>query len=245
MKIIAVIPARYDSKRFPGKLLKKIGKRTIVEQTYLSTYNTGLFDDVYVATDNEKIYSLIHSAGGKVIMSDGEFVCGTDRIASAVSKLDVDIVINVQGDEPFIDKNSLLLLINSLKNDKKHEISLASLMNEISDPKQIKDPNIVKVIVDNKNFAIYFSRFGLPYKIDDEKKANYFKHIGVYAFRKKSLLEFPSLEVGPLEISEKIECIRFIENQKKIKMITTLFEGVSIDTPADLLYAKSIWKSNE
>ena len=115
MKIIAVIPARYNSKRFPGKLLKKIGKRTIIEQTYLSTYKTGLFDDVYVATDNEKIYSLIHSAGGKVILSDREFVCGTDRIASAVSKLDVDIVINVQGDEPFIDKNSLLLLINSLK----------------------------------------------------------------------------------------------------------------------------------
>jgi len=245
MKIIAVIPARYNSKRFPGKLLKKIGKRTIIEQTYLSTYKTGLFDDVYVATDNEKIYSLIHSVGGKVILSDREFVCGTDRIASAVSKLDVDIVINVQGDEPFIDKNSLLLLINSLKNDKKNEISLASLMNEILDPKQIKDPNIVKVIVDNKNFAIYFSRFGLPYIRDDEKKTNYFKHIGVYAFRKKALLEFSSQEIGPLERSEKIECIRFIENQKKIKMITTQFEGVSIDTPEDLLYAKSIWKSDE
>ena len=245
MKIIAVIPARYNAKRFPGKLLKKLGNKTIIEQTYLNTYRTELFDDVYVVTDNKKIYSLIKSIGGKPIMSEKEFESGTDRIASAVSDIDVDIIINVQGDEPFIDKDSLSSLINSLIIDMKHEVSLASLMTKISDPKKIFDQNIVKVIVDNKNFAVYFSRFGLPFKRDNPENINYYRHIGIYAFRKQSLLEFSSQKVGPLERSERIECLRFIENRKKIKMVTTLFKGVSIDTPDDLSIAKSIWKSNE
>ena len=245
MKIIAVIPARYNAKRFPGKLLKKLGNKTIIEQTYLNTYKTELFDDVYVVTDNKKIYSLIKSIGGKPIMSEKEFKCGTDRIASAVSDLDVDIIINVQGDEPFIDKDSLSSLINSLIVDINHEVSLASLMTEISDPKKILDQNIVKVIVDSKNYAVYFSRFGLPFKRDNKENINHYRHIGIYAFRKKSLIEFSSHKIGPLERAEKIECLRFIENRKKIKMVTTLFKGISIDTPHDLSIAKSIWKSNE
>ena len=118
-------------------------------------------------------------------------------------------------------------------------------MTKISDPKKIFDQNIVKVIVDSKNFAVYFSRFGLPYKRDNKENINYYRHIGIYAFRKKSLLEFSSQKIGPLEKAEKIECLRFIENRKKIKMITTLFQGVSIDTPDDLSVAKSIWNSNE
>ena len=216
MKIIAVIPARYNAKRFPGKLLKKLGNKTIIEQTYLNTYKTELFDDVYVVTDNKKIYSLIKSIGGKPIMSEKEFKCGTDRIASAVSDLDVDIIINVQGDEPFIDKDSLSSLINSLIVDINHEVSLSSLMTKISDPKKILDQNIVKVIVDSKNYAVYFSRFGLPFKRDNKENINHYRHIGIYAFRKKSLIEFSSYKIGPLERAEKIECLRFIENRNKI-----------------------------
>ena len=159
MKIIAVIPARYEAKRFPGKLLKKLGNKTVIEQTYLAVLSTNLFDEVYVVTDNEKIFSVITNIGGEAIMSKGVYNCGSDRIASAVMNMDVDVILNIQGDEPFIDSKSLSSLLKTLKKDKKKEISLASLMMEITDPKIINDPNTVKVIVDNKNFAIYFSRF--------------------------------------------------------------------------------------
>ena len=245
MKIIAVIPARYEAKRFPGKLLKKLGNKTIIEQTYLAALSTDLFDDIYVVTDDEKIFSLIDEVGGKAIMSKGNFDCGSDRIASAVIDMDVDIVLNIQGDEPFINKSVLSALLDVLINDKNNEISLASLMTKITDPKLIDDPNTVKVIFDNENFAIYFSRFGLPFKRDKLLPVNSYKHIGVYAFRKNALIEFYNQDMTPLEKSEKIECLRYIENRKKIKMILTDFEGISIDTPIDLEYAKSIWNNNE
>jgi len=245
MKIIAVIPARYDARRFPGKLLKKLGGKTIIEQTYLAAFSTNLFDDIYVVTDSEKIFSLIQTIGGKAIMSKGVFDCGSDRVASAVIDMDVDVVLNIQGDEPFMNKSSLTDLINVLSNDKKKEISLASLMTEIIDLKLIDDPNTVKVIVDNEDFAIYFSRFGIPYKRDNYSSVKIFKHIGVYAFRKNALIEFYNQSMTPLEKSEKIECLRYIENRKKIKMISTSFDGISIDTPEDLVLAKSIWNNNE
>ncbi|MBL30372.1 MAG: 3-deoxy-manno-octulosonate cytidylyltransferase [Flavobacteriaceae bacterium] len=245
MKIIAAIPARYNSTRFPGKLLKRLGKRTVIEQTYLNTYKTDLFDEVYVITDNVKIKSTISSIGGKVIMSKSEFQCGTDRISSAISGLEADIIVNVQGDEPFIDKESLSSLINCLKNDKNSDFSVTSLMTKITDTKQILDPNTVKVITDNDDYAIYFSRSAIPFKRDNIKKFDHYKHIGIYGFRYKTLKQFSLWKLGPLEKSEQIEGIRFIENQKKIKMITTDFLGVSIDTLDDLLYANSIWPSNE
>lgn len=245
MKTIAVIPARFEAERFPGKLLKKLGDKTVIEQTYLATLSTNLFDEVYVVTDNKEIFSVITNIGGKAIMSKGFYNCGSDRIASAVMNMDVDIILNIQGDEPFIDEQSLLSLLKTLKKDKNKQISLASLMMEITDPKIINDPNSVKVIVDSENFAIYFSRFGFPYKRDSLGSTKYFKHIGVYAFRKNALIEFYKQEMTPLEKSEKIECLRYIESRKKIKMISTSFAGVSIDTPADLELAKSIWTNNE
>ena len=246
MKVIAVIPARYDAKRFPGKLLKILGGKSIIEQTYLKALSTNLFNNVYVVTDDERIYSTIKNIGGKAIMSEGEFNTGSDRIASFVKNMDVDIVINIQGDEPFMNKSSLSSLINVLKNDRKKNISLASLMTPIINHKTINDPNAVKVIVDKENFAIYFSRYALPYQSDKLIKNKYFRHIGVYAFRKHALMEFYNQKATPLEKSEKIECLRYIENCKKIKMISTSLDSVSIDTPEDLEYAKSIWiKNNE
>ena len=244
MKIIAVIPARFEAKRFPGKLLKKLGGKTVIEQTFLSALSTDLFDDVYVVTDDERIFSVINNIGGKVIMSKGAYDTGSDRIASVVINMDVDIVLNIQGDEPFMDKNSLSSLLDVLKKDINSEISLASLMTSINDSNLINDPNTVKVIVDKDDFAIYFSRLPVPYKRDDQTKVNYLKHIGVYAFRKDALIEFHNQTITPLEKSEKIECLRYLENRKKIKMISTLFDGVSIDTPADLEIAKSIWNNN-
>ena len=244
MKIIAVIPARFEAKRFPGKLLKKLGGKTVIEQTFLSALSTDLFDDVYVVTDDERIFSVINNIGGKVIMSKGAYDSGSDRIASVVINMDVDIVLNIQGDEPFMDKNSLSSLLDVLKKDINSEISLASLMTSINDSILINDLNTVKVIVDKDDFAIYFSRLPVPYKRDDQTNVNYLKHIGVYAFRKDALIEFHNQTITPLEKSEKIECLRYLENRKKIKMISTLFDGVSIDTPADLEIAKSIWNNN-
>ena len=244
MKIIAVIPARFEAKRFPGKLLKKLGGKTVIEQTFLSALSTDLFDDVYVVTDDERIFSVINNIGGKVIMSKGAYDSGSDRIASVVINMDVDIVLNIQGDEPFMDKNSLSSLLDVLKKDINSEISLASLMTSINDSNLINDLNTVKVIVDKDDFAIYFSRLPVPYKRDDQTNVNYLKHIGVYAFRKDALIEFHNQTITPLEKSEKIECLRYLENRKKIKMVSTLFDGVSIDTPADLEIAKSIWNNN-
>ena len=244
MKIIAVIPARFEAKRFPGKLLKKLGGKTVIEQTFLSALSTDLFDDVYVVTDDERIFSVINNIGGKVIMSKGAYDSGSDRIASVVINMDVDIVLNIQGDEPFMDKNSLSSLLDVLKKDINSEISLASLMTPINDSNLINDLNTVKVIVDKDDFAIYFSRLPVPYKRDDQTNVNYLKHIGVYAFRKDALIEFHNQTITPLENSEKIECLRYLENRKKIKMISTVFDGVSIDTPADLEIAKSIWNNN-
>ena len=244
MKIIAVIPARFEAKRFPGKLLKKLGGKTVIEQTFLSALSTDLFDDVYVVTDDERIFSVINNIGGKVIMSKGAYDSGSDRIASVVINMDVDIVLNIQGDEPFMDKNSLSSLLDVLKKDINSEIALASLMTSINDSILINDFNTVKVIVDKDDFAIYFSRLPVPYKRDDQTNVNYLKHIGVYAFRKDALIEFHNQTITPLEKSEKIECLRYLENRKKIKMISTLFDGVSIDTPADLEIAKSIWNNN-
>tara|TARA_B100000686_G_scaffold355351_1_gene473234 strand:- start:14760 stop:15491 length:732 start_codon:yes stop_codon:yes gene_type:complete len=242
MKIICAIPARYNARRFPGKLLKRLGDKTIIEQTYLSAKFTNLFDDVFVVTDNKKIYSVIEKIGGKVVMSSGIFESGTDRIASALKFMDADIILNIQGDEPFINKNSLSKLLNVLIKDKKNKIDLASLMVPIKENQEIINPNNVKVVVDKDNFAIYFSRHPIPYNIDN-RKSNYFKHIGVYAFRKNALIEFSKQIPTNLEKSEKIECLRYIENGKKIKMITTNIKGVSIDTPSDLDFAKSIWNN--
>ena len=180
----------------------------------------------------------ISDAGGKVIMSQKEHECGSDRIAEAVQDLDADIVINVQGDEPFIDTVSLTKLIAAFKNDITEEIDLASLKVEITDKKAIEDPNNVKVITDNHGFALYFSRSVIPFQREQGLPVKYYKHKGVYAFRKQALIDFYHLDVTPLEASEKIEAIRYLEVGKKIKMIETDIEAVGIDTPEDLERAK-------
>lgn len=242
MKIISMIPARYSASRFPGKLMQDLGGKTVILRTYQATVATNLFDDVYVVTDSDIIFKEITDNGGKAIMSIKEHESGSDRIAEAVANVDCDIVINVQGDEPFTERGSLEKVINVFKNDDDKQIDLASLMVEITDWDEIKNPNTVKVIVDQKGFALYFSRSPIPYPRDEEAGARYFKHKGIYAFRKESLLDFTNLPMQFLEASEKIECIRYLEYGKKIKMIETTVEGVEIDTPEDLERAKKLWK---
>lgn len=238
MKIIAMIPARYGATRFPGKLMADLGGKPVIIRTYEATQKTGLFDDVYVVTDSELIRKEVQKHGGKAIMSQKEHECGSDRIAEAVEHLDVDIVVNVQGDEPFVKKEPLEKLLAVFQGEDANQIDLASLMQEMTDWKDITDPNYVKVIVDRKDCALYFSRSPIPYPRDKEAGARYFEHIGVYAFRKQAILDFYHLPMKALEATEKVECIRFLEYGKTIKMVETDYMGIEIDTPEDLEKAK-------
>ncbi|MBQ0733008.1 3-deoxy-manno-octulosonate cytidylyltransferase [Aquimarina celericrescens] len=235
-----MIPARYAATRFPGKLMQDLGGKTVIRRTYEATINSGLFDAVYVVTDSDIIYQEISDHGGKAIMSKKEHSCGSDRIAEAVENMDVDIVVNVQGDEPFTDRQSLEKVLEVFYEDDSDRIDLASLMTPISDWDDIMNPNSVKVIVDENNYALYFSRAPIPYPRDKELDYTYHKHKGVYAFRKQAILDFYNLPMRSLEASEKIECIRYLEYGKNIKMVETQHQGVEIDTPEDLERAKKI-----
>ncbi|WP_417557585.1 3-deoxy-manno-octulosonate cytidylyltransferase [Mesoflavibacter zeaxanthinifaciens] len=242
MKIIAMIPARYSASRFPGKLMQDLNGKPVITRTYEATVNTNLFDDVLVVTDSQIIYDEIKHIDGNVMMSKKEHQCGSDRIAEAVEGLDVDIVVNVQGDEPFTEVDSLKKLINVFKNDPNKEIDLASLMVHIKDKEEIKNPNTVKVVLDKNNLALYFSRSPIPFPRDENVNVKYYKHKGVYAFRKQALLDFYHFPMLTLEASEKLEQLRYLEYGKKIKMVETNVQGVEIDTPEDLERAKKLWK---
>ena len=240
MKIIAVIPARYASTRFPAKLMQDLGGKTVIQRTYEAAANTGLFDDVFVVTDSILIYDEIITNGGKAIMSVAVHESGSDRIAEAVENLDVDIVVNVQGDEPFINKKPLAELLDVFRNDFDKKVDLASLMFEIKDTVEIENPNNVKVVTDQNGFALYFSRSVIPYPRDIYAGVRYMKHIGIYAFRKQALLDFYRLPMKSLEASEKLEQLRYLEFGKRIKMVETNQGSIGIDTPEDLEKARKL-----
>ena len=245
LRIIAMIPARYGASRFPGKLMQDLGGKTVIRRTYDAAVDTGLFQDVYVVTDSDVIFQEITAHGGKAIMSQKEHECGRDRIAEAVADMDVDIVVNVQGDEPFTTKEGLEQVLNVFYQEDAEKIDLASLMTEITDWKEISDPNCVKVIVDKDNFALYFSRSPIPYPRDKNTAVKYFKHKGIYAFRKQAIMDFYRLPMRKLEAAEKIECIRYLEYGHNIKMAITKDQGVEIDTPEDLARAKRLIEKQE
>lgn len=238
MKIIAVIPARYASTRFPAKLMQDLGGKTVILRTYEAAVKTQLFDDVFVVTDSDLIFKEIEKNGGKAIMSIKEHESGSDRIAEAIENLNVDVVVNVQGDEPFINKEPLQKVIEVFKNDLEKKVDLASLMREITDWKAIENPNNVKVIVDQNGLALYFSRSVIPYPREKNVGVRYFQHIGIYAFRKAALMDFYRLPMQSLEASEKLEQLRYLEYGKKIKMVETTHVGIGIDTPEDLERAR-------
>jgi 3-deoxy-manno-octulosonate cytidylyltransferase (CMP-KDO synthetase) len=242
MKIIAVIPARYASTRFPAKLMQDLGGKTVILRTYEAAVATNLFDDVFVVTDSDLIFNEIISNNGKAIMSIKTHESGSDRIAEAVENMDVDLVINVQGDEPFINKEPLVEIIEAFKNDLTSQIDLASLMVEIKDKIDIENQNVVKVITDQNGFALYFSRSVIPFPREENVGVRYMKHIGIYAFRKQALLDFYSLPMLSLEASEKLEQLRYLEYGKRIKMIETTHTGIGIDTPEDLEKARKLIK---
>jgi len=237
MKIGAFIPARYAATRFPAKLMQTLGDKTVIRHTYDNTVATGLFDAVYVVTDSEIIFNEITQHGGNAIMSKRSHESGSDRIAEAVQDLDIDIVVNVQGDEPFVKRDPLEKVIAVFSDA---SVQVASLMQLLTDSTLIQDPNYVKVTVDKNNYALFFSRSVIPYPRSTESPITYYEHIGVYAFQKQALLNFTNWPMSLLEAAEKIECLRYLENGVSIKMVVTEYMGVEIDTPADLIKAAKL-----
>ena len=230
-----MIPARYAATRFPFKLMQPLGEIPVISHTWMNTVATGLFDEVYVVTDHEIIFNEISSRGGKAIMSQQNHESGSDRIAEAARDIEVDVILNVQGDEPFINKVSLSLLLNAFKNE---NVRVASLMRPFQDLSLVKDPNYVKVVVDELNNSLLFSRSPIPYHRDQEITPVYYEHIGVYAFRKEALMQFTQWPATPLEAAEKIECLRYLEHGIPLRMIETSEETIKIDVPADLSKAE-------
>ena len=240
MKIVAMIPARFEATRFPGKLMKDLAGKSVIFRTYEATKSSNIFDEVYVVTDSTIIFNEIIENGGKAIMSKKTHESGSDRIAEAVKNLEVDIVVNVQGDEPFTQTKPLEKLLDVFKIDDKKKIDIASLMLEIKEEDEINNPNNVKVVTDENNFAMYFSRSPIPYP-REKSVATYFKHIGIYAFRKEALLKFTTLPINKLEATEKLENLRFLANGLTVKMVETNQIAIGIDTPEDLVKANAIF----
>jgi 3-deoxy-manno-octulosonate cytidylyltransferase (CMP-KDO synthetase) len=240
MKTVAMIPARYAATRFPAKLMQVLGKKTVIRHTYDNTVATGLFNQVVVVTDSELIYREIVDNGGAAVMSKRPHESGTDRIAEAAAEMEVDIVVNVQGDEPFVRREPLEMLLALFRGADGEQVRVGSLVQVLKDQKFIDDPNYVKVALDKNNNALFFSRSVIPYPRDPAAASVYYEHIGVYAFRKPVLLQFTGWPVSPLEAVEKIECLRFLENGVPIRMAITKYMGVEIDTQEDLQRAAKL-----
>lgn len=232
-----MIPARYAATRFPGKLMQKLGEKSIILHTYDNTLATGLFDEVVVVTDSQIILDEILAHGGKAVMSKKSHESGSDRIAEAVAEMRVDIVLNVQGDTPFVKREPLEKLLNCFNDP---SVQVASMMQVLSSQQEIDDPNFVKVAVDRNMNSLFFSRSVIPYPRDKNLPITYYEHIGVYAFRKQALLNFTQWPMTPLEAAEKVECLRYLEYGIPLRMIVVDYMGVEIDTPEDLKKASKL-----
>lgn len=237
MRKIAVIPARYAATRFPAKLMQMLGDKTVIRHTYDNTLATGLFDEVLVVTDSSLIFDEIESHGGRVRMSAREHESGSDRIAEAVADMDVDVIVNVQGDEPFVQKAPLADLLAAFNDPR---TAVASLKQALDTSADLSNPNVVKVVTDSEGYALYFSRAVIPYPRAENSGYRHFRHIGVYGFTKKALMAFTRWPMGQLERVEKLEQLRYLENGLRIKMVETDFSGVGIDTPEDLIKARAL-----
>ncbi|MCC6448662.1 MAG: 3-deoxy-manno-octulosonate cytidylyltransferase [Chitinophagaceae bacterium] len=241
-KILALIPARLESTRFPQKLLKKLEGKTIIRRTYEAVVSTNLFDEVIVVCDHELIKNEIESIGGNVFLSKAVHESGTDRIAEASSDLASDIIVNVQGDEPFINKESLETLISIFENE---QVEVASLKVKIEDLTQVQNPNCVKVVTDKQGKALYFSRSPIPFVRDQFVSHTFYKHVGVYGFTRDALLKVSQLPASTLEQIEKLENLRMLENGIDIYLKEIAHVGISIDTEEEFAAAIQYLKENQ
>lgn len=219
--------------------MQLLGDKSVIRHTYENTVATGLFDEVIVVTDSDIIFTEITAAGGKAVMSQHEHESGSDRIAEAAAEMDVDIIVNVQGDTPFVKKEPLEKLLKQFDDP---AVQVASMMQVLTDRNDIMDPNFVKVAVDKNMNSLFFSRAVIPYPRDKEFPTTYYEHIGVYAFRKQALMNFTQWPMTPLESAEKVECLRYLENGIPLRMIVVDYMGVEIDTPEDLEKASRLLK---
>ncbi len=241
MKNIAVIPARFAASRFPGKLMQRIGEKTIIRMVYENAVAMNLFDQVLVVTDSDEIMNEILAAGGAVKKSTKDHQSGSDRIAEAIASMDVDVVVNIQGDEPFVEKEPLQDLLNCFKDP---GVAVASVMKRFGEGDEPENPNQVKVVCNKNNDALYFSRSPIPFKRNRSADLPYFKHVGVYAYRKETLLNFTQWPMGALEQAELLEQLRYLENGVAIRMVETKTSSIGIDTPEDLERARVEYKSS-
>jgi len=240
MHFCAIIPARYASVRFPAKALAELWGKPLIQNVYEAVVASAVFDDVIIATDNDIIYNKAKDFGANVFLTSIEHQSGSDRIAEVAMQLETDIVFNVQGDEPLIDRSSLLRLKAAFADE---NTQVASLMAEITEPAQVHDPNTVKVVCDIHGNALYFSRAPIPWQRDPHEEVKYYRHIGVYAYRKAALLRYVNLSPSSLERIEKLEQLRLLQNGIAIRMILTDYEGLGVDTPEDLKRIQAMEKA--
>jgi len=244
MRAIALIPARLGATRFPAKMLAPIKGKSVIRRTYESAVRTGLFDEVIVVTDSAEIFDEIVQYGGKAMRSKREYESGTDRIAEVAADMEADVFVNVQGDEPFVQQEPLEQLLNLFKGADGGAVQVASLVQRLTDPALIADPNYVKVAMDLNNNALFFSRSVLPYARNKDIDIPYYEHIGVYAFRRHALMSFTNWPMTPLEAAEKVECLRFLEHGVPMRMAITQYMGVEIDMPEDIARAEALMEKN-
>lgn len=240
MKIIGIIPARYESTRLPGKPIIKISGKPMIQHVWENAGKSKLIDKLVVATDNKLIYETVESFGGEVVLTSKKHKSGTDRIGEAVKKYKCDIVVNIQGDEPFISYKNIDAAIKLLLNDNK--LNVSTLGYHIKDKEEINNPNVVKIVIDKNNYALYFSRCAVPYDRDNSGKAKYIKHIGLYVYRTKYLFDFIKLKQSEHEIAEKLEQLRILDNGEKIKVVMTKIDSISVDTIEDLVNLNKLTK---
>ena len=238
---MAVIPARIASERLPGKPLQLLGGKPIIQRVYEAVKESGLFQEILILTDSPIIIDTAKKFGGRALLTSPDCRSGTDRIIEVRSKLDNNIIVNVQGDEPFVDKASLEALLRVFDNE---SVDIASLMHPVRSKHDLESPNSVKVVIDNLHFALYFSRALIPYQRDNDQsnELQYYKHIGVYAFRRKILDLMEVMKPGKLEQIEKLEQLRWLEHGYKIKMVVTEYDGFGIDTPEELEKAEKRYR---
>ncbi len=250
-KVVAIVPSRFDATRFPGKPLALLNGKPIIQHVFDQASKSGLIDKIYIATDDKRIYDAVTAFGGEAVMTSGSHTTGTDRIEEVAAGLECDIVLNIQGDEPFIRPEMIDDLVQLMLDDER--ASIGTLVKKITDLDELLSPHVVKAVLDEEDFAIYFSRAPIPYHRDDWKdlgsielsgSVNVFKHIGIYAYRKKELHKFTAMGESGIEKVERLEQLRAINSGMKIKAKETTYETVGIDTPDDLRRAEEWLKQN-
>jgi 3-deoxy-manno-octulosonate cytidylyltransferase (CMP-KDO synthetase) len=232
MKIIGVIPARYGSTRFPGKAVAEINGKPMIQHVWENSSKSKLINELYVATDDKRIFDAVNGFWGRAVMTSKKHNSGSDRIGEVVKNIKCDIVVNIQGDEPFINPLNIDKAIKPLTTDK--NIQVSTLCTRIKNKNEIDNPNVVKVVTDKNGSALYFSRHTIPYNRDNAKGINYYKHIGLYVYRKDYLMKFVKMNPSKLELTEKLEQLRILENGGKIRVVVTNIDSFTIDTIDDL-----------